>query len=57
MEPFEIQAKITLAAALILSHAVEVPTLPTDDDTPDAAAVRLRALTDHLYDVLTTPRQ
>jgi hypothetical protein len=52
VEPHEIQARATIAAALITSHAVEVPTLPTSGDT---AALRLRELTDYVYRMITTP--
>jgi hypothetical protein len=43
MDPMEIQARATIAAALIMSHAVEVPTIPTSGTwSQDTAAVRLR---------------
>jgi hypothetical protein len=32
MEPTEIQARATIAAALILTRAVEIPTIPTSGD-------------------------
>lgn len=57
MEPTEIQARATIAAALIMSQAVEVPTIPTSGDwTHDSAAIRLRDLTDYVYQVITSPR-
>ena len=57
MEPTEIQARVTIAAALIVSRAVETPTIPTTGDwSHDTAAIRLRDLTDYLYQMLTTPR-
>ena len=57
MEPTEIQAKATLAAALIVSQAVELPTIPTTGDwSHDAAAIRLRDLTDYVYLMITSPR-
>jgi hypothetical protein len=57
MEPIEIQARATIAAALIVSRAVEVPTIPTSGDwSKDAAALRLRDLTDYVYQMLTSPR-
>lgn len=57
METTEIQARATIAAALITSRAVEVPTIPTSGDwSQDAAALRLRDLTDYVYQVLTSPR-
>ena len=57
MEPFEIQAKATIAAALIMSQAVQLPTIPTSGDwSHDAAAIRLRDLTDYVYQMITSPR-
>jgi hypothetical protein len=46
----EIHAKAIIAAALITSHAVEVPQLPnTSTGREDPAAVRLRDLTEYIY--------
>ena len=57
MEATEIQVRATIAAALIVSHAVEVPTIPRNDDwSNDTAAVRLRDLTDYVYRVITSPQ-
>ena len=57
MEPTEIQARAAIAAALIMSRAVEVPTIPTSGDwSHDTAALRLRSLTDYVYQMITTPR-
>jgi hypothetical protein len=57
VEPIEIQARAIIAAALITSHAVEVPTIPTSGDwSHDTAALRLRDLTDYVYQMITTPR-
>ena len=57
MEPVEIEAKATIAAALIVSRAVEVPTIPTSGDwSKDTAALRLRDLTDYVYQMITSPR-
>jgi hypothetical protein len=57
MEPTEIQARATIAAALILTHAVEVPTIPTSGDwSRDIAALRLRDLTDYVYQMITSPQ-
>jgi hypothetical protein len=55
MEPFEIQAKASIAAALIVTRAVEVPAIPTygGADTSDTASVRLRELTNYVYRVIT----
>lgn len=55
MEPTEIQARATIAAALILSRAVEVPSIPTSGDwSQDTAALRLRDLTDYVYQMITS---
>jgi hypothetical protein len=57
MEPTEIQVRATIAAALIVSHAVEVPTIPRNGDwSNDTAALRLRDLTDYVYRVITSPQ-
>jgi hypothetical protein len=56
VEPSEIQARATIAAALITSHAVEIPTIPTSGDwSQDIAALRLRDLTDYVYRMITAP--
>jgi hypothetical protein len=56
VEPYEIQARAIIAAALITSHAVEVPTIPTSGDwTQATAALRLRELTDYVYLMITAP--
>ena len=50
MEPTEIQARATIAAARILSRAAEVPSIPTTGDwSQDTAALRLRDLTDYNF--------
>ena len=52
MDPTELQAKATIAAALITAHAVGVPSLPnaaTRASGKDDAAVRLRELVDYVY--------
>jgi hypothetical protein len=56
MDPSELQARATLAAALIMSRAVEIPsTVPHSGRwMDDPVAVRLRDLTDYLYQVLAT---
>ena len=55
MDPTEIQARATIVAALITSHAVEVPTIPRKGDwSTDDAALRLRELTDYVYRILST---
>jgi hypothetical protein len=57
MKPTEIHARATIAAALIVSRAVEVPTIPTTGDwSQDTAALRLRDLTDYVYQMITTSR-
>ena len=54
MEPAEIQARATIAAALIMTRAVEVPTIPDNGDwSRDTAALRLRDLTDYVYQVIS----
>jgi hypothetical protein len=55
MDATELQAKATIAAALITAHAVEVPTLPTATKRAsgkDDAAVRLRELVDYVYEAI-----
>jgi hypothetical protein len=55
MDPVEIQARATIAAALIVRGAVEIPTMPSGrQHAPDAAGMRLRELTDYVYRLLTT---
>ena len=57
MDAVEIQARATIAAALITSHAVEVPRIPGKGDPPkDVAAGRLRDLTDYLYKIITADK-
>jgi hypothetical protein len=57
MEPTEIQARATIAAALIMTRAVEVPTIPTSGDwSKEIAATRLRDLTDYVYQMITSPQ-
>jgi hypothetical protein len=47
MDPVEAQARAVIAAALIVSGAVEVPSMPTERRrAPDGAGLRLRELTD-----------
>jgi hypothetical protein len=55
MDPVEIQAKATIAAALIASHAVEIPAMPKTAGhwTLDPPSLRLRELTDRVYDTIT----
>jgi hypothetical protein len=60
MDSSEAQAKATIAAALIIRGAVEVPSLPANgNELPDPAGLRLRELTDYLYRLVTTdePRE
>jgi hypothetical protein len=57
VEPHEIQARAAIAAALINSHAVEIPRIPTTGDwSQDTAALRLRDLTDYVYQMIMTPQ-
>lgn len=54
MDAVEISAKATIAAALIASHAVEIPSIPRRGAAaPDVAARRLRDLTDYVYHTIT----
>jgi hypothetical protein len=54
MDPLEAQARATIAAALIIRGAVEVPSIPSDHRrVPDEAGVRLRELTDYVYRLIT----
>lgn len=57
VDPTEAQARATIAAALIMTRAVEVPSIPTSGDwSKDTAALRLRDLTDYVYQMITTPQ-
>jgi hypothetical protein len=57
MEPPEIQARATIAAALIVSRAVDLPTIPTSGDwSRDTAALKLRDLTDYVFQMITSPQ-
>jgi len=54
MDAAEIQAKATIAASLIASHAVEIPAIPKrGEGAADSAAIRLRDLTDYVYRAIT----
>jgi hypothetical protein len=58
MDSNEIHARAMIAAALITSHAVEIPRIPTSGDaSPDAAAFRLRDLTEYVYRIIATPTE
>jgi hypothetical protein len=55
MDPWEAQARATIAAALITRGAVEIPSLPSRGERPpEAAGLRLRELTDYVYRLITT---
>ena len=55
MDSSEAQARATIAAALIVRGAVEVPSIPPDSDrSPQSAGVRLRELTEYVYRLITT---
>ncbi len=57
MDSAEISAKATIAAALIASHSVEIPSVPRGGvGRPDAAANRLRELTDYVYHTITASK-
>jgi len=54
LDAVEIQAKATIAAALITSRAVELPSIPSSGQwAHDAASVRLPDLTDYVYQMIT----
>jgi len=54
MDTVEIQAKAMIASALITSRAVELPSIPsTGGWEQDAAGMRLRDLTDYVYQIIT----
>jgi hypothetical protein len=50
----EVLAKATIVAALIASHAVEIPRIPagSGDHMSDPAAIRLRDLTAYVYEAI-----
>ena len=55
MDPSEIQARATIAAALIMSRAVEVPSIHVSGEPcSDPAGERLRELTDYVYQLITS---
>jgi hypothetical protein len=57
MDTAEIQAKATIAAALIAVHAVEIPVIPRGGGgSSDSAATRLRDLTNYVYQALTATK-
>ena len=59
MDATEVQARATIAAALITAHAVGVPSLPNAAaraSRKDDAARQLRELTDYVYDALFESR-
>jgi hypothetical protein len=49
MEPTEIQAKATIAAALIMSHAVQLPTIPMSGDWSHDSACAPPMLRDTIF--------
>jgi hypothetical protein len=58
MDPIEIQAKAMIASALITSRAVEVPSIPASGHwSHDVAAMRLRDLTDYVYQMITISKE
>ena len=55
MDRIEAQSRAIIASALIVRGAIDVPSTPTDGaQLSQAEGLRLRALTDHLYRLLTT---
>lgn len=57
MDPSELHAKAVIAAALITSHAVAVPSLShaAKGGCNHEDAIRLRGLIDYVYDVIVRP--
>ena len=53
MDPLEAQARATIAAALIVRGAVEIPAMPSKERPSDTAGPRLRELTDYVYRIVT----
>jgi hypothetical protein len=54
MDTIEIHAKAMIAAALITSRSVEVPSIPSSGGwAQDTAGMRLRDLTDYVYQIIT----
>jgi len=57
MDAGEIQARATIAAALIAVHAVEIPTIPkAGSNAGDDAHLRLRALIDSVYRAIVSDK-
>ena len=58
MNANEIQARATIAAALIAAHAVEIPSIPRAGHSAgvDAAAGRLRDLTEYVFRTITADK-
>jgi hypothetical protein len=57
LDAAEIQAKAALAAALIVSRAVEVPNMPERGCwLDDPVATRLREMTEYLYQIVASPQ-
>ena len=57
MDAAELQARAAIAAALIASHAVEIPSIPkAGRAVPDQAAIRLRDLTEYVYRAITASK-
>ena len=58
MDPTELHTKAVIAAALITSHAVAVPSLPlaTKGGADHEDAIRLRGLIDYVYEVIVGSR-
>jgi hypothetical protein len=53
MDHAELHAKAVIAAALIANRAVEIPSVPPQGHwSADSAAVRLRDITDYIYQLL-----
>ena len=54
MDPLEAQARATIAAALIVRGAVEIPAMPSKGRPSDLPGLRLRELTDYVYRLITS---
>ena len=58
MDTGEIQAKAAIAAALTVSHAVEIPAIPGRGEwSHDEASTRLRDLTDYVYQMIVMSKE
>jgi hypothetical protein len=56
MDAAEMQARATIAAALIVSRAVELPTMPEHGQQSHDDVMRLRDLTEYVFQLITAPK-